>query len=160
MEAEAWKKVEELFWAAQAQPPDKYNEFLKQACPDDFQVLAEVQSLLDAAPSANSFLEGSPVSSFLPDRRILSPGQMLQGFEVLELMGAENASLGIDLDQPISFHLASSVPSDLSFKQELLAMRSDAERTERLLAFYNTMLPKLRRGVQASKVASGNGQVM
>jgi Lon protease-like protein len=81
-------------------------------------------------------------------------------FEVLELMGAENASLGIDLDQPISFHLASSVPSDLSFKQELLAMRSDAERTERLLAFYNTMLPKLRRGVQASKVASGNGQVM
>jgi Lon protease-like protein len=81
-------------------------------------------------------------------------------FEVLELMGAENATLGIDLDQPISFHLASSVPSDLSFKQELLAMRSDAERTERLLAFYNTMLPKLRRGVQASKVASGNGQVM
>jgi serine/threonine protein kinase/tetratricopeptide (TPR) repeat protein len=87
VEAEAWKKVEELFWAAQAQPPDKCGEFLKLACADDFQILAEVQSLLDAARSANSFLEGSPVSSLPPDRRILSPGQTLQGFEVLELIG-------------------------------------------------------------------------
>jgi Lon protease-like protein len=81
-------------------------------------------------------------------------------FEALELMGSANITTGINLDQPISFPIASSVPSDLGFKQELLALRSDAERTERLLAFYNTMLPKLRRGVRASKVAGGNGHVM
>jgi eukaryotic-like serine/threonine-protein kinase len=88
VEANAWKKVEELFWAAQTQPREKYGEFLKLACPDDSKVLAEVQSLLDAAPSANSFLEGSPICCFLADGRILSPGQTLPGgFEILELIG-------------------------------------------------------------------------
>jgi hypothetical protein len=42
----------------------------------------------------------------------------------------------------------------------LLAMRSDGERTERLIAFYTAMLPKLRRGVQASATAGRNGHVM
>jgi hypothetical protein len=42
----------------------------------------------------------------------------------------------------------------------LLAMRSDAERTERLIALYTAMLPKLRRGVQASATAGRNGHVM
>jgi hypothetical protein len=39
-------------------------------------------------------------------------------------------------------------------------MRSDAERTEKLIHFYQAMLPKLRRGVQASAVAGRNGHVM
>ena len=39
-------------------------------------------------------------------------------------------------------------------------MRSDAERTERLIAFYYAMLPKLRRGAQASSTAGRNGHVM
>ncbi len=81
-------------------------------------------------------------------------------FEAMELLGGEQASVSLDLDQPVSFQLAAAVPSDLGFKQELLGLRSDSERTEHLLAFYSTMLPKLRRGVQASKVASGNGHVM
>jgi hypothetical protein len=51
-------------------------------------------------------------------------------------------------------------PTDLSFRIELLALRSDAERTERLIAFYNAMLPKLRRGVQASIAVARNGHVM
>lgn len=80
--------------------------------------------------------------------------------EALELIGAENANVGLDLDQPISFQLASAIPSDLEFKQELLGLRSDAERTERLLDFYDAVLPKLRRGARASKVAGSNGHVM
>ena len=39
-------------------------------------------------------------------------------------------------------------------------MRSDAERTEKLIDLYNAMLPKLRRGVRASTIASRNGHVM
>ncbi len=51
-----------------------------------------------------------------------------------------------DLDEPVAFRLAWASPTDLSFRIELLAMRSDAERTERLIALYSAMLPKLRRG--------------
>lgn len=80
-------------------------------------------------------------------------------FEAAELMNAEVPELNLDVDQPISFQLASLAPCDLSLKQELLTLRSDAERSERLLAFYEAMLPKLRRGVRATKVAS-NEHVM
>lgn len=81
-------------------------------------------------------------------------------FEVLDLMGGEKALGMIDLDQPVAFRLAWASPTDLSFRIELLAMRSDAERTERLIDFYSAMLPKLRRGVQASATAGRNGHIM
>ena len=81
-------------------------------------------------------------------------------FEVLELMGGEKSHRSFDLDEPIAFQIAGGSPTDLSFRIELLAMRSDAERTEKLIAFYTAMLPKLRRGVQASAVAGRNGHVM
>jgi Lon protease-like protein len=81
-------------------------------------------------------------------------------FEVLELMGGERAQSMVDLDQPVAFRLAWVSPTDHSFRIELLAMRSDAERTERLIDFYSAMLPKLRRGVQASATAGRNGHIM
>jgi hypothetical protein len=77
MQADLWKKVEELFQAVQAQPPDKRAEFLNRACPDDPQVRREVQSLLGAAPDAASFLDSSPLSS------ALTPGATLGHFEIL-----------------------------------------------------------------------------
>jgi Lon protease-like protein len=81
-------------------------------------------------------------------------------FEVLELMGGEKAHRSLDLNEPVVFRLASASPTDLSFRIELLALRSDAARTERLIAFYNSMLPKLRLGVRASAMAGRNGHVM
>ena len=81
MQAEVWKRVEELFRAAQAQPREKRVEFLKRACPDDAQVRAEVRSLLDAETSADSFLESSPISS------ALAPGTKLGHFEILNQLG-------------------------------------------------------------------------
>jgi Lon protease-like protein len=84
-------------------------------------------------------------------------------FEVTELAGAEGnsaASLQMDLDHPISMMLAWLLPVDLDFKQALLGTRSDAERTAKLLAFYNSVLPKLRRGAQTSQAAGRNGHVM
>ncbi len=82
MQADVWKKVEELFQAVQAQPLGKRAEFLENACPDDPQVRAEVQSLLDAAPGAASFLDSSPLSS------ALSAGTKLGHFEILGSLGA------------------------------------------------------------------------
>jgi Lon protease-like protein len=82
--------------------------------------------------------------------------------EVTELAGGQSnpASLQLDLDQPISLMLAWLLPVDLDFKQVLLGCRSDAERTAKLLSFYNAVLPKLRRGAQTSRAAGRNGHVM
>jgi Lon protease-like protein len=82
--------------------------------------------------------------------------------EVTELAGgdANPAALHLDLDQPISLMLAWMLPVDLDFKEELLGCRSDAARTGKLLAFYQAVLPKLRRGAQASRTVARNGHVM
>lgn len=81
-------------------------------------------------------------------------------FEMAEMMESGGAYPSFDLNRPISFLVAAAAPCDLGFKQELLGMRSDAERSKRLLDFYEALLPKLRCGVHATKVASGNGHVM
>jgi len=81
-------------------------------------------------------------------------------FEALELAGIEVATLHLSLDGPVSFALAAALPADLGFKQQLLAIRSDAERTERLRDFYHAVLPKLRENVQTMRRAGQNGHVM
>jgi len=81
-------------------------------------------------------------------------------FEVLELAGVDHQPSHMDLDEPIAFQLAWALPADLGFKQQLLAIRSDSERTQMLCEFYKTMLPKLRIGAVANRVAASNGHVM
>jgi Lon protease-like protein len=96
----------------------------------------------------------------IPASRAMRQECMALHFEVLELTGGEKSHRAFDLDEPVAFRLASASPTDLPFRIELLAMRSDAERTEKLINFYRAMLPKLQRGVQASAVAGRNGHVM
>lgn len=81
-------------------------------------------------------------------------------YEALDLAGSDIRKPVVDLEGPISFQLAAGIPAELDFKQELLSLRSDAQRTIRLLEFYNAILPKLRRGAHASLSASQNGHVM
>jgi serine/threonine protein kinase/Tol biopolymer transport system component len=81
MQAERWKQIEDLCHAALELAPEKRAAFLAQACPDDPQLRAEVQSLLDQ--QADSFLESSPVSAV----RALSAGAKLGNFEIVELLG-------------------------------------------------------------------------
>jgi Lon protease-like protein len=96
----------------------------------------------------------------LPATRAMREECTALHFEVQELMGGEKSHRAFDLNEPIAFRVAWASPTDLGFRIELLALRSDAERTERLIAFYNAMLPKLRRGVQASTAVARNGHVM
>jgi Lon protease-like protein len=96
----------------------------------------------------------------LPATRAMREECTALHFEVLELMGGDKSHRAFDLNEPIAFRVAWASPTDLSFRIELLAIRSDSERTERLIAFYNAMLPKLRRGVQASTAVARNGHVM
>jgi Lon protease-like protein len=81
-------------------------------------------------------------------------------FEVLELAGVDHQPSHVNLDGPIAFQLAWALPADLGFKQQLLSIRSDAERTKMLCEFYKTMLPKLRIGAVANRAAASNGHVM
>jgi Lon protease-like protein len=80
-------------------------------------------------------------------------------FEVLELLGLADSSFHIDLDAPVAYLMAASMPADLNFQQALLTMRSDAERTSAMVEYYNTILPKLRRGARASEHMA-NGHIM
>lgn len=109
---------------------------------------------------SRSFLQAEVdffVDDELPAGREMREQCLALHFEALELLAVETNE---DLNQQTSFQLASSAPCDLSLKQELLATRSDAQRTARLIAFYNAMLPKLRRGVKAGRAARHNGHVM
>jgi len=81
MEAERWKRIEELCQAALEQPLEKRAAFLAQACPDDPHLRGEVEALLDQ--QADSFLESAPVSAI----RALSAGVKLGNFEIVELLG-------------------------------------------------------------------------
>ena len=79
--------------------------------------------------------------------------------EALELLGIPDPSLHVDLNLPVAYLLAASMPADLNFMQALLVMRSDAERTGALIDYYHRILPKLRRGVRAAE-HSTNGHIM
>ena len=81
--------------------------------------------------------------------------------EMIELSGGDLLQFSqLDLNRPIAFLLASAIPVDLEFKQELLHLQSDGQRMERLMEFYRTILPKLHRGSMVNKAAMRNGHVM
>jgi len=81
-------------------------------------------------------------------------------FETLELAGIEVATMHLSLDGPVSFALAAALPADLGFKQQLLHLRSDEERTERLRDFYYAILPNLRTTANVVKGSGHNGHIM
>ena len=87
MQAERWKQVEALFEAAQQRPADERAEFLRQACPDDPELCAEVESLLKAAESRDPLLDGWRLSSIAERPPALKPGDKLGNFEIVALIG-------------------------------------------------------------------------
>ena len=118
---------------------------------------------IESLEQSRSFLEAE-VDLFEDDGTMASREQREEcaalHFEALELAGIEVLTMHISLDGPISFALASALPADLGFKQQLLGIRSDAERTERLRDFYEALLPMLRKSAQQTRPAGNNGNVM
>jgi Lon protease-like protein len=107
-----------------------------------------------------SFLQAEVL--YLHDEaRAASPEKISQAMklhgEIMTLAGAqpENAS-EIDL-QRLSFHLAGSLPLDLDFKQALLEMKSEPERLQAIISFFETILPSMRRTMHVRRKAGGNG---
>ncbi len=82
----------------------------------------------------------------------------LQG-EIVRLAGTEPASPSEIETSPLSFNLIASLPLDLDFKQTLLAMKSEAERMQAIISYFEAILPTLRRTVRIRQKAGGNGHV-
>jgi len=78
--------------------------------------------------------------------------------EILSLAGAVQDLSSADQNQ-LSFHLAGSLPLDLDFKQQLLAMRSEEKRIQAVATYLDAVLPKLRRASKVREKAGGNGHV-
>ena len=118
---------------------------------------------IEQLDNSRSFLQAEV--DLLPDTDELAPRPMREEcvalhFEALQLLGAFEPGISLDLDKPVSFLLAATMPADLGFQQRLLTITSDAERTERLLNYYRTVLPKLRNGAGAGASPGNNGHIM
>lgn len=76
--------------------------------------------------------------------------------QILALASAEQ-DLPEGEESPLSYHLAGSLPLDLDFKQKLLSLRSEAQRIQTVIEYFEGILPNLRRAVQIRQKAGGNG---
>ena len=80
----------------------------------------------------------------------------------LVLMAASGQTLPT-LDPPddfLSFYLISQLPVDLDFKQTILAMPMESQRLSTLIEYYEAILPKMMKAIQAKKKSGSNGHVM
>jgi len=79
--------------------------------------------------------------------------------QLLEIAGVEEEDDGYSDIAQLSYYLAGSLPLDLDFKQNLLTMKSEAERMPALVSYFQAILPTLKRTAMARKLAGGNGHV-
>ena len=75
--------------------------------------------------------------------------------EILQLWGGDAS----EPEERLSFNLAGTLPLDLDFKQTLLGMKSEAERMQAIISYFEAVLPNLRRTAQVRRRAGGNGHV-
>jgi hypothetical protein len=57
----------------------------------------------------------------------------------------------------LSFTIASALPLDLLWKQQILELRTEAERQERLLAYLRDWAPHLQKEEAMRQHATGDG---
>lgn len=77
--------------------------------------------------------------------------------EIMSLAGAVPEQSSAMEKQRLSFHLAGSLPLDLDFKQTLLAMKSEPQRLQAIISFFEAILPTMRHTANVRRKAGGNG---
>jgi serine/threonine protein kinase len=96
MDAEHWRRLDDLLQAALQLPDEQQDAFLRQRCGTDAELLEEVRALLTSHRQAGSFLDPpvSNVGAQLPTLGSPSPsgsltvGQIISHYRVLEPLGA------------------------------------------------------------------------
>ncbi len=95
MDADRWKRVDDLLQAALLLPPNRREEFLRQACKDDTELIQEVESLLTSHRKAGDFLEPPAINlaaqtitlSGTHERSDSVLGQIVSHYRVQEKLG-------------------------------------------------------------------------
>src|SRR5262245_22287187 len=82
-------KIDQVFQSAIDVSPDRRAMFLDNACAEDAELLAEVESLLNADQAAGSFIQGSAadVAAALLGNRKTPPTQVGQ-YKIERMLGA------------------------------------------------------------------------
>jgi serine/threonine protein kinase len=99
MDAERWKRVDELLQTALQVPVERQDEFVRKQCGDDYQLLEEVRSLLTSHRKAGSFLESPglrvaevaaqlPTLGVIPSGSASITGQIVSHYRVLGPLGS------------------------------------------------------------------------
>jgi Lon protease-like protein len=79
--------------------------------------------------------------------------------EIMQLAGSGPAGRSEADKSQLSFRLVGPLPLDLDFKQTLLGMKSEGERVQAVISYFEAILPNLRRTVRVRQKAGGNGHV-
>lgn len=111
--------------------------------------------------TANPLMEGHV--DYLEDRE--SPGNPRVTRELLELFEACHTLIFEDypknlkgaFSETLAHLVAASLPMDLLWKQQILELRSEADRQERLVAYLREWAPHLQKKEAMRQRAGGNG---
>jgi uncharacterized protein len=88
----------------------------------------------------------------------IAQAMKLQG-EIFELAGSASANPSEIEGAHLSFNLVGPMPLDLDFKQTLLGLKSEAQRLQAVISYFEAILPNLRRTMRIRQKAGGNGHV-
>jgi len=91
MSTEKWKRVNELFDAAQKLTQGEWNKFLNENCGGDEQLKQEVQSLLSSFEQAGEFIQSpliaNPIQFLAEDDEPLSVPQQIGSYKIIKEIG-------------------------------------------------------------------------
>ncbi len=91
MDSRRWRKLEQLYNAAQEQEPGGRDSFLANACQDDPQLRREVESLLSQSGSTDGLVDCSAWAGIgdleRETRGKCKPGESLGHYRILKLLG-------------------------------------------------------------------------
>jgi Lon protease-like protein len=100
---------------------------------------------------------------YLDDREMAAPQRIQR--ELVELFEACHTLIFDDYPknlegcapENLSYLVAATLPMDLLWKQQILELRSDADRQERLVAYLREWAPHLQKTEASRQRAAGNG---
>src|SRR5262249_32733408 len=128
MTPERWKRVEELYHAAQSRTPDQRSQFLREACGADEALRREIETLLSEPVSSPGFFDAlSPagVSDATSDATdAVMRGRSLGGYRLERLLGAGG------MGEVYGAH-DTKLHRDVAIKILPAAMTADSERLAR-----------------------------